>query len=213
VCKCNGKALDVSGGNVYNGNNIQIYSLNGTNSQKWKLVSASASTSSSSTSVAQQIVNYELTQLGIGDTKGNNNVKYNTWYWGRTVSGSGYAWCMAFQAYCCNQITGSNTAIPKTASCTSAVNTFKSQGRFQYSKYYGGSYTPKAGDLVFYTNGNKYSSCHVGMITSAPVNGYLQTVEGNIVCSDGNYKVVQFSKNSKRTISSSYVLGYATPNY
>jgi len=154
-----------------------------------------------------------LSQLGIGDYKGNNNVKYNTWYYGRNVSGNGYAWCMTFQAYCCNQITGSNNAIPKTASCTSAVNIFKSRGQFQYSRYYGGNYIPKAGDLVYYTNGSKSSSCHVGMIISASVNGYLQTVEGNIVCSDGNYKVVKFTNNPKRTVNSSYVLGYAIPNY
>lgn len=214
TCKCNNKCLDVSGGYVYNGNNIQIYQSNGTNAQKWKLVAAStSSTNTSSASVASRMVSYELSQLGIGDYKGNNNVKYNTWYWGRTIKGSGYAWCMAFQAYCCKQITGSNSAIPKTASCTSAVNTFKNQGRFYYSKYYGGNYTPKAGDLVFYTNGSRYSSCHVGMITGPSVNGYLQTVEGNIKCSDGNYKVVKFTKNAKRTERNSYVLGYASPAY
>ncbi len=213
TCKCNGKCIDVSGGNVYNGNNIQIYESNGTASQKWKLVAVSSTGSSSNASVAQKIVDYELSQVGIGDYKGNNNVKYNTWYYGRTVSGSGHAWCMAFQAYCCNQITGSNNAIPKTASCTYAVNEFKNRGQFYYSKYYGGNYTPKAGDIVYYTNGSKYSSCHVGMIISEPVNGYLQTVEGNIQCSDGNWKVVKFTKNAKRTVSSSYVLGYAVPSY
>lgn len=212
TCKCNGKCLDVSGGRVYNSNNIQMYEPNGTNSQKWKLVSTTGATVSNA-SVAQKIVNYELSQVGIGDYRGNNNVKYNTWYYGRNVSGNGYAWCMAFQAYCCNQITGANNAIPRTASCTSAVNIFKSRGQFHYSKYYGGNYTPKAGDVVYYTNGSKYSSCHVGMITAAPVNGYLQTVEGNIICSDRNYKVVRFTKNAKRTVNSSYVLGYATPNY
>ena len=171
------------------------------------------SSNTSSESIIQKLVDYELSQLGTGDYRGNNNVKYNTWYYGREVSGSGYAWCMAFQAYCCYQITGSNNAIPKNVSCTSAVNTFKSRGQFHYSRYYGGNYTPKAGDVVYYTNGSRNSSCHVGMITSAPVNGYLQTVEGNIVCSDRNYKVVRFTKNAKRTINSSYVLGYATPNY
>lgn len=213
TCKCNGRCLDVSGGKVFNGNNIQIYESNGTASQKWKLVSASGSGNISSGSTAQKLVNYELSQVGIGDYRGNNNVKYNTWYYGRTVSGSGHAWCMAFQAYCCNRVTGSNRAIPKTASCTSAVNTFKSRGQFHYSRYYGGNYTPKAGDVVYYTNGSKSSSCHVGMITSAPVNGYLQTVEGNIICSDRNYKVVRFTKNAKRSVNSSYVLGYATPDY
>ena len=218
TCKCNGRCLDVSCGKVYNGNNIQIYESNDTASQKWKLVSTSVSNNTSvgnntSSPVAQKLVNYEISQLGIGDYRGNNNVKYNTWYYGKTVSGSGHAWCMAFQAYCCYQITGSNNAIPKTASCTAAVNIFKNRGQFHYSRYYGGNYTPKAGDVVYYTNSSKNSSCHVGMITSAPVNGYLQTVEGNIICSDKNYKVVRFTKNAKRTINSSYVLGYATPNY
>ena len=213
-CKCNGKMLDVANAAVANGTNIQIYSWNGSNAQKWKLVPVTATnTTTSSNSIAQKMVNYELSQIGVGDYKGNNNVIYNTWYYGRQVSGSGYAWCMAFQAYTCKVITGSNNAIPKTASCMSAVNTFKSRGQFQYSKYYGGNYTPKAGDLVFYTNGSKYTSCHVGMVTTSPVNGYLQTVEGNILCSDGNWKVVKFTKNTKRTINSSYVLGYATPAY
>ncbi|MBR1740338.1 MAG: CHAP domain-containing protein, partial [Lachnospiraceae bacterium] len=85
--------------------------------------------------------------------------------------------------------------------------------QFKYSQYYGGNYTPKAGDLVFYTENYGTLSCHVGMITGAPVNGYLQTVEGNILCSDGNWKVVRFTNNAKRTVSNSYVLGYVTPNY
>lgn len=155
---------------------------------------------------AQKIVNYELSQVGIGDTRGNNNVKYNTWYYGRQVSGSGYAWCMAFQSYCAAQTGLLNTAVPKTASCAVAVNWYKNKGKFRYAKYYGGSYTPKAGDLVFYYSGGSF--CHVGMITGSPVNGYLQTVEGNILCSDGNWKVVRFTKNSKRTVNNSYVYGY-----
>lgn len=167
----------------------------------------------SSTSIAQRLVNYELSQIGVGDYRGNNNVIYNTWYYGKAVSGRGRAWCMTFQSYCCYQVTGSNNAIPRTSSCTNAVNIFKNRGQFHYSRYYGGNYTPKAGDVVYYTNGSRNSSSHVGMIVSEPVNGYLQTVEGNIICSDRNYKVVRFTRNSRRTVNSSYVLGYATPNY
>lgn len=163
-------------------------------------------TGTDGTSAAQRIVDYELTQVGTGDQKGNNRVKYNTWYYGREVSGSGYAWCMAFQAYCAAQSGILNTAIPRTASCDAAASWYKNRGQFQYGKYYGGSYTPKAGDLVFYYSGGRCN--HVGMVTAAPVNGYLQTVEGNIKCIDGDWKVVRFTKNSRRTINSSYVYGY-----
>jgi len=188
------------------------YRLPGNNGNSGAITDSQAAVVSNSTA-ASKMVSYELSQLGIGDVKGNNNVKYNTWYWGRAINGSGYAWCMAFQAYCCNQVTGSNAAIPKTASCTSAVNIFKSRGQFRYAGYYGGSYTPKAGDLVFYTTNGGKTSCHVGLITGSPVNGYLQTVEGNVQCSDGNWKVVKFTNHSKRRIFDSYVWGYAMPNY
>lgn len=188
------------------------YSVSDNNENSGTITSTQIS-SAVNRSIASKMVSYELSQLGMGDMKGNNNVKYNTWYWGKVINGSGYAWCMAFQAYCCNQVTGSNAAIPKTASCTSAVNIFKTRGQFQYSRYYGGNYTPKAGDLVFYTSNGGKSSCHVGMISSSPVNGYLQTVEGNIQCSDGNWKVVKFTNNPKRTVSNAYVWGYATPDY
>lgn len=211
TCKCNGLLADVSGGRSANWTNIQMHAANGSAAQKWKLVSTSVSNSTNASTKAQKIVDYELSQLGIGDIRGNNNVKYNTWYYGRTVSGSGYAWCMAFQSYCANQMGVLGTAVPKTASCAVAVNWYKNKGQFKYGKFYGGSYTPKAGDLVFYYSGGSF--CHVGMITAAPVNGYLQTVEGNIQCSDGNWKVVQFTKNSKRTINNSYVYGYGVPAY
>lgn len=211
TCKCNGLLMDVKDARVMSNTNIQMFKSNGSAAQRWKLVPVSDSTSAASSSnLAQRIVNYELSQVGTGDYRGNNNVKYNTWYYGRTVSGNGYAWCMAFQSYCANQLGVLNTAVPKTASCAVAVDWYKNRGRFQYSRYYGGSYTPKAGDLVFYYNG---SFCHVGMITAAPVGGYLQTVEGNIQCSDGNWKVVTFTRNSKRTVNNSYVYGYGTPGY
>lgn len=162
---------------------------------------------------AQQIANYALTQTGIGDSGGNNDVVYNTWYYGRRINGSGYAWCQAFVSYCADQIGVLNQAIPKTARCQTAVEWYQSRGRFHKSKYYGGSYTPKTGDLVFYTL-NGRASDHVGIITGAPDSaGYLNVVEGNVLCRGGDYKVVRFTDNSRRRTTSSYVMGYASPSY
>lgn len=161
---------------------------------------------------AQEIARFALSQVGTGDSHGNNDVIYNTWFYGRRISGSGYAWCQAFVSYCGNHIGVLNKAIPKTASCQNAVSYYKSRGLFHNSQYYGGSYTPKVGDIVYYTeNGNR--SNHVGIIVGSPVNGYLQVVEGNVLSSGGDYKVTKFTSNSKRKVTSSYVLGYATPNY
>ncbi len=62
---------------------------------------------------------------------------------------------------------------------------------FEYSKAYGGSYTPKAGDIIFYqwTNGecrssygkwDKVRKCsdHVGIVTSSDSSN-VYTIEGN----------------------------------
>ena len=43
------------------------------------------------------IVNAALAEVGVKETPANsNNVKYNTWYYGKNVSGSAYPWCAAF---------------------------------------------------------------------------------------------------------------------
>jgi len=40
-------------------------------------------------------------QLGICECPpDSNNVRYNTWYYGREVMGSGYPWCMVFVQWC-----------------------------------------------------------------------------------------------------------------
>lgn len=154
------------------------------------------------------MVNKALGEIGKSEN-GNNNIIYNTWYYGRTINGSGYAWCQAFISWCANQSGISTNVIPKTASVATTLNFFKRQGKFYYSKYHGGNYTPKACDLVFYgSNG----TCHIGIITGSPINGYLQVVEGNVYM-NGKWKVVKFTSNNNRRLSSSYVYGYASPNY
>ena len=166
---------------------------------------------SNSSSIAQKIVEYALSQVGTGDYRGNNNVKYNEWYYNKVNFGSGYAWCMVFQAYCAKELGVLNKAIPYENNCADAVKWYQQRNQFHYSKSRGGNYTPKAGDLVFYYEKGRIN--HVGMITASPVNGYLQVVEGNVQCADGNWKVVHFTKNAKRSINNNYVYGYATPNY
>jgi hypothetical protein len=51
---------------------------------------------------------------------GSNKVKYNTWYYGREVSGSAYPWCVVFVAWCFNTAGHFDLFMGgrKTASCT-----------------------------------------------------------------------------------------------
>ena len=61
-------------------------------------------------------------QLGVVEMPTNSNtVKYNSAYYGREVSGSGYAWCMAFVWWVFREAVG----LCKAASCTAFVNRYK----------------------------------------------------------------------------------------
>lgn len=50
---------------------------------------------------AAQLVRIAESQVGVKETpSGSNHVKYNTWYYGREVSGSAYPWCCVFVEWC-----------------------------------------------------------------------------------------------------------------
>ena len=137
--------------------------------------------------------------------------EFTYWYGslsGYADSGYNYPWCAAFVSWCANQAGVPTSVIPKHCGCTAGMQWFKNNKRWEYSVYYGGSYTPKAGDIVYYTNNcNTNVSDHVGIVTG--VNGnYLTVIEGN---TEGQVK--EYTKNTKRQLNSSYVIGYGIPAY
>ena len=81
---------------------------------------------------------------------GSNSVKYNTWYYGRPVSGSGYPWCMAFVQWCLNQ---AGITAYKTASCTDFMN--------HYSAYSVDRQKLIPGDIVLFSKTSKIGRAHV----------------------------------------------------
>lgn len=104
-------------------------------------------------------------QIGITEwPKNSNKVKYNTWYWGREVSGGDYPWCMAFVQWCYNE---AQMKLPyKTASCSALLNWYREHHpECVVSK-------PQPGDVVIYDFG------HTGIVESAAV-GKITAIEGN----------------------------------
>ena len=55
-------------------------------------------------------------QIGVKENPPNsNNVRYNTWYYGREVSGGSYPWCVVFVQWVFDQ---AGVVLPlRTASC------------------------------------------------------------------------------------------------
>ena len=74
--------------------------------------------------MVNQIMDIARKELGVKESPANsNNVKYNTWFYGRTVSGSAYPWCMAFVQWVFAQ---AGAKLPyTTASCSALLNWYK----------------------------------------------------------------------------------------
>lgn len=139
-------------------------------------------------------------QTGVVETPaGSNKVKYNTWYYGREVSGSAYPWCMVYVQWVFREA-GFN--LRKTASCTELTNAYKAAGQWVTEGY-------KPGDIVMFDfSGRRQKTEHCGIALEVHPD-YLITSEGNTGAgNDANGGAVMERKRELR-----YVTGACRPNY
>lgn len=149
---------------------------------------------------AENILKIARGEIGVKEVPaGSNKVKYNTWYYGKEVSGSAYPWCMAFVQWVFDQ-----AGAPighKTASCTQLMNWARQRRRWVTSGY-------KPGDVVIFDFGSDGSPDHVGILEAAQ-GGKLICIEGNTsVTSDDNGGAVM-----RRNRTAAQVLGAYRPEY
>ena len=99
----------------------------------------------------------------------SNNVRYNTWYYGREVSGSAYPWCMVFVQWVFDQ---ADVKLPvRTASCGALMRAAQSAGCWVTGDY-------RPGDVVIYDFPGGAATDHCGIVES--VDGtYISAIEGN----------------------------------
>ena len=122
----------------------------------------------------EKILNISKQEVGTTEFPANsNNVKYNTWYYGRAVSGSSYPWCMVF---CCWVFSKAGVSSlfyggKKTASCTTLKDYAIKNDQWVTSGY-------KLGDLVMMNFNGGITTQHVGFVTSVQGN-IVYTIEGN----------------------------------
>ena len=137
----------------------------------------------------QAIVQVAASQEGKGGTT------YWSWYGFR----SRVEWCGCFVSWCADQ-SGciQSGVIPKFSLCSDGVKWFESKGRFRDA-----SYTPAAGDIIFFDWGNNGTIDHVGIVESVS-GGTVNTIEGN-----SGDKVARRSYS----IGSSNIYGYGVPAY
>jgi hypothetical protein len=125
---------------------------------------------------------------------GSNNVKYNTWYYGRKVSGDEYMWCAAYQSWV-NAMAGVPMNIyPRAAGVPFTRDFFKGRGRiFQ---------TPKVGDyVIFVFSADKR---HIGFVEKLEGGGRFLSLEGNV-----QHRVMRVRHRE----GDPGIVGYARPEY
>lgn len=128
---------------------------------------------------AEKILSIARAEVGVKATD-VKRCKYNTWYYGSEVSGSGYDWCEVFVQWVFAKAGASSLLYTKTANCGYAAKAFQDKGRLVTSGY-------KKGDVVFFHWNSErstlvpgtYVSHHVGIIESVNSDGTLTTIEGN----------------------------------
>ena len=158
--------------------------------------SASQTTGSAASGQAEKIVQVALAEEGYTSPYGYYS-KYGEWYQNNIDGSYNFKdahWCAMFVTWCANQAGVSRDVIKPYAACSDGVSKFMSMGVWHASS---SGYTPKKGDVIFFT----YS--HTGLVDYVS-DGYVHTVEGNS------------SKSVRRrnySLSYSSILGYGSPNY
>lgn len=230
-----GKALDVESAVAVSGTNVQQYSSNSTAAQKWyieyagggsfRLVSAldrslsltieggSAVSGANmcvasggdisaqrftfeKASVRSLFVATALSQAN-GRPSGGSRNKYNNY--------SGEPWCAYFVVWCARNANVSLSVVPNIYLCSSLKSHYRAKGL-----WHGVGYTPKAGDIIFYSNYSGGTPSHVGIVTSCS-NGTVYTKEGNVGGGQVGSRVR--TVGAGYAASSWYVVGYASPGF
>ena len=140
-------------------------------------------------------------ELGTAESPANSNrVKYNTWYYGREVSGAAYPWCMVFVQWCFDQ---AGVPLPvKTASCGAMRSAAQKAGQWVTGDY-------RPGDVVIYDFPGGAATDHTGIIEKVTLTGVV-AIEGNTsqAGSQSNGGMV-----CRKTRPYSQIVGVVRPNY
>lgn len=142
----------------------------------------------------QDVARLAATQLGTAESPaGSNNVLYNTWYYGREVSGSSYPWCMVFVQWVFEQ---AGVALPqRTASCGALMRAAQMSGQWVTGDFH-------PGDVVIYDFTGGAATDHCGIVECVTGSGVV-AIEGNT----GSGSDADGGQVQRRSRSYSVILG------
>ena len=127
---------------------------------------------------------------------------------------NGYAWCAVFVTWvawilCDKDRSRAEKLLchtgPYGASCTSAAQYYKQQGRFHTSD-------PKPGDQIFFWDAAKTCAVHTGIVVDVD-DTYVYTIEGNTSSAAGVVENGGGVFNKRYSLDYNRIYGYGRPKY
>lgn len=129
----------------------------------------------------------------------SNNVRYNTWYYGREVMGSAYPWCMVFVQWCFAQ---AGVKLPRrTASCVDLMRAAQNAGRWVTRDF-------RPGDVVIYDFPGGGATDHCGIVEVVLPDYGVQAIEGNTSVSGSQSNGGQVCRKNR---PAKYIVGAVRP--
>jgi hypothetical protein len=142
-------------------------------------------------------------EIGTKENPANSNkVKYNTWYYGKEVSGDNYAWCSVFVLWCFDQAKIGALAFGATLQAVRNTKMWPKGTRVwrtlaeKLGQWVASGY--KSGDIVVFDWDKSGTIDHVGIVESVSADGKtLTTIEGNTLAgSNSNGGEVQLRQRA-----------------
>lgn len=149
-------------------------------------------------------------EVGVKESPPNsNNVKYNTWYYGREVHDHDISPTITYP-WCCTHVVwlykSEPNLIKKTASCSDLMRWCKANGLIVTD--------PQPGDWVFMKFNNKSSALaeHVGLV----IDNSTWNIQKKLITHEGNTSVTSNDNGGcvmERVRSKSVIVAFARPMY
>lgn len=153
---------------------------------------------------AQRLLELARAEIGVKESPaGSDNVKYNTAYYGRPVSGGSYPWCAVFVWWLFREAGAPELYYGggKTAYCPTLLSYHKGLGQGVH-----GNYQP--GDIIFFNFSGKTGAAHVGVCESWD-GSRITTIDGNT----GDGSEANGGAVLRRTRDKRYIAGAYRPAY
>ena len=152
---------------------------------------------------AEKILNLARGELGVKESPPfSNQVKYNTWYYNREVSGAAYPWCMVFVQWCFAQAGGEDLLPLRTASCGALMQAAKKAGLWVTKDFL-------PGDVVIYDFPGGGATDHTGIVEQVSPQSVV-AIEGNTSLSGSQSDGGMVCRKSR---NQSEIVGAVRPQY